>query len=143
MFVPPYDLILKHLEPASGGDDSVVVPRKLLNFLLRGVLEHSDFDEAQYIRCNPDVATAIRRQEIRNAREHFLQVGYFEGRAGGIPVQEDWYLARNPDVASAKRARQVESAEMQYRIAGAIEWRQPNARSVNAVDAWKTLLERK
>ena len=146
MFVPPYDLILKHLgsDPKKRGrSDDVIVPRRLLDFLLRRLLEHVDFDETQYLRCNPDVVTAIAKREMRSGREHFIQVGYFEGRAGGIPVQEDWYLARNPDVAAAKRARKVESAEMQYRIAGASEWRQPNARSANDVDAWKSVMEQK
>jgi hypothetical protein len=145
MFVPPYDLLLKHLPgPKEGGrSDDVIVPRRLLDFLLRCLLEHVEFDEVQYLRCNPDVATAIRKREMLSGREHFIQVGYFEGRTGGIPVQEDWYLARNPDVAAAKRARKVESAEMQYRIAGANEWRQPNPRSVQDVDAWRSVLKQK
>jgi hypothetical protein len=145
MFVPPYDLLLKHLlGPKKGSrSDDVIVPRRLLDFLLRCLLEHVEFDEMQYLRCNPDVATAIRKREIPSAREHFIQAGYFEGRTGGIPVQEDWYLARNPDVAAAKRARKVESGEMQYRIAGANEWRQPNPRSVNDIDAWRRVLEQK
>jgi len=142
MFVPPYKLILKHLDPGPEGVHDVTVPRRLLDFLLRRLLEHAEFDEMQYLRCNPDVATAIRRKEMQSGREHFIQVGYFEGRAGGTPVQEDWYLARNPDVAAAKRVGKVKSAEMQYRIAGASEWRQPNPRSAIDVDAWKNVLER-
>jgi hypothetical protein len=145
MFVPPYDLLLKHLPgPKEGGRiDNLIVPRRLLDFLLRCLLEHVEFDETQYLRCNPDVATAIRKGEMPSGREHFIQAGYFEGRTGAIPVQEDWYLARNPDVAAAKRAKKVESAEMQYRIAGANEWRQPNPRSVKDVNAWRSVLEQK
>ena len=146
MFVPPYNLILKHLGPGrsdGGPNDDLTVPRKFLDSMLRCLLEHADFDEQQYLKCNPDVAIAIRRNDMRSAQEHYIQVGYFEGRAGGTPVQEEWYLARNPDVAAAKRARKVESAEMQYRIAGAIEWRQPNPKSANDVDAWKSVLEPK
>jgi hypothetical protein len=132
-FVPPYDLILKHFVTTPKGSQArnqVTVNREFLEFLLRGLLEHVEFDEMQYLKCNPDVADAVRKKEMQSAREHFLTTGYFEGRIGGVPVQEDWYLARNPDVAAAKRARKVESAEMQYRIAGANEWRQPNPRSL-------------
>jgi len=97
MFVPPYNLILKHLGPGrSDGrpNDDLTVPRKFLEFILRRLLEHAEFDEKQYLMCNPDVAIAIRRNDMKSAKEHYIQVGYFEGRAGGIPVQEDWYLAR-------------------------------------------------
>jgi hypothetical protein len=145
MFVPPYDLLMRQVDvdPEDGNrSDEVTLSRKLLDFFLRCLLAHAPFDEKQYRRCNPDVAEAIRKREIPSGREHFITVGYFEGRTGGIPVHEQWYLARNPDVAAAKRAGDVESGEMQYRIAGAKEWREPNPEAVDQVKAWKTLLER-
>jgi hypothetical protein len=141
IFVPPYGLILAHLAAGTQDRDDVVVPQKLLRFLLRCLLDRTDFDEEQYQVCNPDVAEAIRQKAITSGREHFINVGYFEGRTGGTAVLETWYLARNPDVAAAKQAGKVLSAEMQYRMAGAREWREPNPESVNWIRAWKEVLE--
>lgn len=143
LFVPPYSLIMQHVIAMSdqdAGADQVVIPRKLLNFLLRCLLDHTDFDEEQYRDCNPDVSDAIRQQAITSGREHFLTVGYFEGRTGGTSVLETWYLARNPDIAAAKQAGKVPSGEVQYRLAGAQEWREPNPESVNWIRAWKDAL---
>lgn len=143
MFVPPYNLITRHVVPTPDRDvdgDEVIIPRKLLIFLLRSLLEHTDFDEEQYRDCNPDVAEAIRRKTITSGREHFLKIGYFEGRTGGTSVLETWYLARNPDVAAAKQAGKVPSGQVQYRMAGAQEWREPNPAAVNWIRAWKEVL---
>lgn len=143
MFVPPYSLILRHVVAGpdrNGGEDGAIISRKLLDFLLRCLLDHVDFDEEQYRVCNPDVAEAVREKAITSGREHFLTTGYFEGRMGGTPVLETWYMARNPDVAAARRAGKVSSGQVQYRMAGAQEWREPNPESVNWIRAWKDAL---
>lgn len=143
LFVPPYSLIMQHLvtNPESETSaDEVAVPRKLLDFMLRCLLDHTDFDEEQYRECNPDVSDAIRERAIASGREHFLNVGYFEGRTGSTSVLETWYLARNPDVAAAKQAGKVASGQVQYRMSGAQEWREPNPESVNWIRAWKDAL---
>jgi hypothetical protein len=119
----------------------VVVSRKLLRFLIRCLLDRAEFDEHQYRRSNPDVAEAIRHRDFASGRDHFLNVGYFEGRMGGTPIQESWYLARNPDVAAAKQSGDLESGELQYRLAGAMEWREPNPQSVKWIAAWKETLD--
>jgi hypothetical protein len=126
-------LISRHIVDDPNGSDDVIVPRKLLRFVIRCLLDHTEFDEQQYRKSNPDVAEAIRRREFASGRDHFLSVGYFEGRMGATPVQETWYLARNPDVAAAKRAEELESGELQYRLAGAQEWRAPQP-SLGKVD---------
>ena len=41
-----------------------------------------DFDEAWYLKQNPDVAEGIARGEIESARHHYLTHGYEEGRPG-------------------------------------------------------------
>jgi hypothetical protein len=139
-FVPPWDLISAHVVDYENGGDDVVVSRKLLRFLIRGLLDQAEFDEQQYRKANPDVAEAIRHRDFANGRDHFLNVGYFEGRMGATPVQETWYLARNPDVAAAKQSGELESGELQYRLAGAKEWREPNPQSAKWVAAWKEVL---
>ena len=101
------------------------MPTELFRFLLRCALEGCDFDEAQYQRCNPDVADAVERRELASGREHFLGKGYFEDRVGAVPVHEAWYLSHSPDVAEAKRVGLVKSGEAHYRAIGAWEWREP------------------
>lgn len=143
MFVPPYSLIMQRLTASQDGEagaDDLIIPRKLLDFLLRCLLDHTDFDEEQYRECNPDVCAAIREKTLASGRAHFLSAGYFEGRTGGTSVLETWYLARNPDVAAAKQAGKVPSGRVQYRLAGAQEWREPNPESVNWIRAWKDAL---
>jgi hypothetical protein len=143
MFIPRYDLIEPHIEvvgSANGGGDQVVVPAELFRFLLRCVLEACEFDEAQYQRCNPDVAEGVERGAVTSGRAHFVSKGYFEGRAGAVPVHEAWYLSHSPDVADAKRAGLVESAEVHYRVTGMFEWREPSPGAAGSVRAWRQLL---
>jgi hypothetical protein len=145
MFVPPYYMIEQHIKavrPANGGADQVVMPADLFRFLLRCALESCEFDEAQYQRCNPDVADAVERHVLASGREHFLSKGYFEGRVGAVPVHEAWYLSHSPDVADAKRAGLEESGEAHYRKIGACEWREPNPGCARAVRGWQVLLSR-
>ncbi|MEA2737207.1 MAG: hypothetical protein QOH05_514 [Acetobacteraceae bacterium] len=140
IFVPPWTTIIRRDSEADAADADVVVPQKLLRFLLRCLLDQADFDERQYRTCNPDVAEAIKQKMCVSGRDHFIRTGYFEGRSGGTPVQETWYLARNPDVAAAKQSGKIATGEAQYRLAGAHEWREPNPESVRWIAAWKDVL---
>jgi hypothetical protein len=145
MFVPPFQVIEQHiraLPSARRAAEQVVVPIELFRLLLRCALEGCEFDEAQYQRCNPDVADAVEGREFASGRELFLSRGYFEGRVGGVPVHEAWYLSHTPDVAEAKQAGLVESGEAHYRKIGACEWREPNPECVSGVRAWKEVLRR-
>jgi hypothetical protein len=142
-FVPAYGLFMKHAvagPKAGDGADEVTVSRRLLEFLLRCLLDHMEFDEQQYQKANPDVAAAIKQKKMHSGREHFIRSGYFEGRSGGVHVDEAWYLARNPDVAGAKKAGKFDSGAAQYRLSGANEWRVPNQRSEDAIRMWKDIL---
>jgi hypothetical protein len=140
IFLPPWESIASHIAEDGNGGDTVLVPRRLLRFMIRCLLDHTEFDEMQYRKCNPDVAEAVRNKDFVSGRDHFLSVGYFEGRMGAAPVQETWYLARNPDVAAAKQAGEVESGEQQYREAGAREWRAPNPLAVKWLAVWEDVL---
>lgn len=44
------------------------------------------FDEATYLRQNPDVAAAVARGQIRSGYDHYLNWGFGEGRATGVPT---------------------------------------------------------
>ena len=63
-----------------GGDedtDEVIVAQQLVHFLIRCLLEHIEFDERQYQKCNPDVADTIRQKKVQSGREHFVSRGKF------------------------------------------------------------------
>jgi uncharacterized protein YkwD len=61
------------------------------------------FDEAFYLRNNPDVALAVARGKIASAWVHFARYGQFEKRRPSAVFDERYYLAANPDVAWAVR----------------------------------------
>jgi len=73
------------------------------------------WDEAAYLRANPDVAAALRRggAGVSSGYDHYINYGIGERRQtapnlGGMSEQE--YLARNPDVAAAVQRGQYASA---------------------------------
>ncbi len=46
------------------------------------------FDEAGYLRINPDVAEAVRQKKFRSGYSHYVAVGFKDGRpAGGWPLE--------------------------------------------------------
>ncbi|MEZ0170251.1 calcium-binding protein [Microvirga sp. TS319] len=85
------------------------------DFIKVGNANPDDFDAADYLGKNPDVAAWIAHNHLppSEAYEHWKQAGRFEGREGGWhgamkAVGADWggvfdaesYLAANPDVAN-------------------------------------------
>ncbi len=121
---------------------NIVVPEGLLKKLLQLALLTTDFDEASYLRENPDVADSVRRGLVPNGKFHYVNYGYFEGRRGAIAVDGVWYERQYPDVASAIRngKADVKSPSEHFYVAGAQEGRAPNASSQGAVKAFfKTL----
>lgn len=141
MFVPPYDVLMDelrtHKPPARGGGE-VVVPRALFDLMLRLLVAELPFDEVGYLTRNPDIAEALAEGKIADAHQHFISVGYFEGRVGGAPaVDAAWYEARNADVAGEVAAGGVASAADHYIQSGAREWRSPSAAAEALVAEWR------
>jgi hypothetical protein len=144
MYVPPYDSLLKslgmHAEQVERAD-RIAVPGKLLKLLLQFAVAYSDFDEAGYLRVNPDVGEAVRRGDVESGHLHYIGYGYFEGRkGGGVAVDEAWYLRRYPDVAAAIRDGRVASAIDHFNSVGAAEGRSPNADQEETAEQWKTAM---
>ena len=84
------------------------------------------FDEAWYRRTYPDVAQAIHTGTYRDARQHFIESGYFEGRRPfPLEVDEAWYIAKNSDVAESVRNGTVASAQEHFEQHGYEEGRWP------------------
>ncbi|HYZ31575.1 MAG TPA: hypothetical protein VE684_04750 [Crenalkalicoccus sp.] len=144
MYVPPYDALLRSIgtsREALEGASEVSVPMSLFRFLVQIAVANGDFNEAGYLQANPDVAEAVRRGEIENARLHYIGFGYFEGRQGATPeVDERWYLRSYPDVGSAVRAGQLSSATEHFMVVGASEGRSPSVHYENDAAQWKKAL---
>jgi hypothetical protein len=141
MYVPPFDSLLKAIGLTRAEFEEsteVAVPRELLKLLLQVAVASSDFNEAGYLRNNPDIAAAIRSGKVDAARLHYVGFGYFESRTGATPeVDEAWYLRIYPDVADAVANGAVASAAEHFQVIGASEGRSPNASYVPAAEQWK------
>ena len=85
-----------------------------------------DVDETWYIEHYPDVAAAIAKRTIRDARHHYCQSGYFEHRMPyQIEVLADWYLSQYPDVRDAVGQGVFSSPQEHFEKLGYQEGRHP------------------
>lgn len=88
------------------------------------------FDEARYLRDNPDVAAALVKGDISSPETHYLKRGQFDGRPG-VPLLEDifdetFYLTQQTDVADAVQKGQFVSGAAHFIAFGHAEGRLPN-----------------
>ncbi|BAI73186.1 hypothetical protein AZL_025480 [Azospirillum sp. B510] len=88
-----------------------------------------DFNEAAYLKANPDVADAVQKGMI-TAYGHWESSGRKEGRTGAYAVDPSfdaaYYLKTNPDVAAAVKRGET-TAEEHYILAGKAEKRSASA----------------
>jgi hypothetical protein len=129
-YVPPFEHIKGHLRvsEARGGAIRVKATYEDMLRLIQALLVGIDVDEAWYLQQNEDVAQGIREGKIQSAKQHFLDHGYFEGRAPyRIAVDEAWYLATNADVAEQVRLGTFASGQAHFDAAGYQEGRLPRA----------------
>ena len=83
--------------------------------IVRLLLRSVTFDEAWYLAEYPDIAEAIAAGEVKSARHHFIDSGYFEGRLpAALEVDEAWYLAEYPDVAEGIERGEILSARQHF-----------------------------
>ena len=145
MYIPPYDALLSSIGTSRTeleGAAEVTIPMGLFRFLLQLAVANGDFNEAGYLKANPDVAEAVESGAVESARLHYIGYGYFEGRQGATPeVDERWYLRSYPDVGAAVRAGRLSSATEHFEIVGASEWRSPSVRYENDAAQWKRALQ--
>jgi hypothetical protein len=143
MYVPPLHSILRGLgmdRAAYERAAKVVLPKEMFRLLLHMAVANAGFDEAGYLRDNPDVAAAVRTGEVADAWSHYVGFGYFEGRTGTPSVDEAWYLQTYTDVAEAVRRGRVRSAKDHYNAVGAPEGRSPSAAYLPVAEQWKKAL---
>jgi hypothetical protein len=126
-YIPPFGIARKVLNTApvkgelrvSASYDDLVT---FIRFILAGV----EIDEEWYLQTYEDVREGIREGAIRSAADHFVYLGYFEGRLPfRIEVDEEWYLRQNPDVAESIQRGVVQSAQRHFENDGYREGRLP------------------
>jgi SAM-dependent methyltransferase len=93
-----------------------------------------DFDEANYLEANIDVAADVRSGIFKSGADHYEKFGQKENRPlrlGAIPVNfgESEYLAANRDVAISVKDGTFKSGLEHYRKFGRQEHRSLSARS--------------
>ncbi len=97
---------------------------EVIKLLISGVA----FDEQWYVSTYTDVAAAVAAGIYKSGRQHFIEVGYFEGRRPqDFAVDDQWYLKTYPDVAEAIKKGDVESAHQHFNQHGYNEGRLPGA----------------
>src|ERR1035437_10178245 len=67
------------------------------------------FNEAFYLRQNPDVAAAVDAGVFKSGWDHFVDRGWQECRTVSPWFDNDSYLSANPDVAAALSAHSLSS----------------------------------
>jgi len=99
-------------------EDLMTVIKKLL----MGVPVDDEFYRTSY----PDVAEAIDAGVYRNAKHHFVDYGYFEGRRPfEHTVDEAWYVKNNEDVRVGLKDGTILSAAAHFAEHGYEEGRVP------------------
>jgi hypothetical protein len=94
----------------------------LIKHLLAGV----EVDDAFYCSSYPDVAEAISAGVYRDAKHHFVDYGYFEGRRPFQPeVDEAWYISRYEDIETGIKDGSIKSAAAHFVEHGYDEGREP------------------
>ncbi|WP_086634887.1 hypothetical protein [Acetobacter sp. DsW_059] len=139
----PSSLLIQILgeNPLSTQKEIISVPKDLFIFLLHTYMMQQPFNEAQYLKTNPDVAEAVNRGAIDSGLTHFLNAGYWEEREGGsYKFSEDWYLRQNPDVAVSVRLGEIISGKKHYHLYGKSEWRCPSPELSDEYELWKAFL---
>jgi hypothetical protein len=127
-YIPPFERIKAYVRTSVAADGAVRVstPYEDLMRMFQALLGAIDIDEAWYLQQNPDVADGIRAGTIKSAKEHFLDHGYFEGRAPfPMTVDETWYLATNADVAEQVRLGSFASGQAHFNASGYRDGRLP------------------
>lgn len=90
----------------------------------------SFFDEAEYLRLNPDVAIAVKEGQWPSAYMHFAVAGRRDGRGYQAPVDEPWYVERYHAVAEDIAQGLAKSPSDHYRRVGAFRGYLPNAEAL-------------
>jgi hypothetical protein len=126
-YVPPFES-LKQKFRIIGANGRGRIDIKYADFidLLKLMLRAVAVDEDWYRRSYPDVADAIKAGTYKSAKHHFVEDGYFEGRAPcEFSVDEAWYASAYPDIATGMKAGTIRSGKEHFISHGYKEGRLP------------------
>lgn len=144
-YFPDIDVFCSHLSitPDSlNANNKIAVHPAIIRFLITQCLKHMDFNLDTYLLQNPDISSALKNRELKDAFDHFVNYGYFEGRK--VPTEkfdEKWYLSKYPDVADALDKKLLASAQEHYELCSKEEMRAPNKDINEEMRLWGNLLE--
>jgi hypothetical protein len=126
-YLPPFEIIKGMLNlTTSRGRTRVDMTYEDVQQMIRALLSVVEVDEAYYLSRNPDVADGIRAGDIRSAREHFVDHGYFEGRPPyRIEVDERWYAETHTDLAEVLGGGEYATGQEHFDGPGYPEGREP------------------
>jgi hypothetical protein len=126
-YIPPFEILKSYVSTnADSGELMVTCTYEAFVGMIRRVLLGVDVDEAWYLSHYTDIADAIEKGLVTDARSHFINDGYFEGRMPfPIRVDEAYYLGRNAGVADFVRRGLLESGQQHFDENGYKEGRLP------------------
>jgi hypothetical protein len=119
-------LINRKLFVPSARTQYVAVDKDHLVDFMKPTLSRISVDSNWYLQANPDVADAIAKGIVADARDHYVTYGYYEHRMPyEIIVDEAWYLVQYPDVGEAVAKGLLASGKEHFYAAGFKEGRLP------------------
>ncbi len=123
------------------GRHKVAIDAPVLRRIIQAAIAAMPFSAEFYRTAYPDIAAAADAGQIVDLHQHFVQTGYFEGRAGHpVAVDDAYYTGSHPDVAEAIARGDVAGAGAHYLGTGAAEGRVPHPALTAEVTEWVNLL---
>lgn len=111
---------------SASSPDYVAIDRHFFYEILRPIIDRIRIDCDWYMAAYPDVAEAVSKEIVTDARDHFRRFGYFEHRMPyQILIHEDWYVEQYPDVRDAIERRAFTSGQNHFEVSGYREGRMP------------------
>jgi hypothetical protein len=88
------------------------VEREVFVSLIKNIIRAVAVDAEWYCRAYPAASEMIRSGRFASASDHYVQVGYFEGKLPfEITVDEDWYISRYKHVRNGIALGRATSAK--------------------------------
>jgi hypothetical protein len=126
-YVVPFSKLKKSIRVVSSdGQLKADLTYEELMHLIKLLLVGVPVDDVFYRTSYPDVAEAIDAGVYRDAKHHFVDYGYFEGRRPFEPeVDETWYIQKHEDVQKGIADGSIKSAAAHFAEHGYDEGREP------------------
>jgi hypothetical protein len=126
-YVAPFSKLKKAIRVVSSdGQLKADMTYEELMYLIKQMLAGIAVDDAFYRESYPDVAEAIDAGVYRDAKHHFIDYGYFEGRRPFQPeVDEEWYVGKYEDVRQGIADGSITSGTAHFLEHGYDEGREP------------------